>query len=150
MKNIEMEFEGYWGIPATEKVFTEDELIRLAKTQDASLIAHMIATIKKAQEGIVVTAVTVVDENGDEPTVSGADLIYEAAVGATKTLIASHTPAESTLGTTFTNNSTTYLALEVDADDPRIAYVTHIAEGDGTVDVTVGTETVTITIADPS
>ena len=150
MKNIEMEFEGYWGIPATEKVFTEDELIRLAKTQDASLIAHMIATIKKAQEAIVVTAVSVVDENGDAPTEDDSDLIYEAAVGATKTLIVSHTPAESTLATTFTNNSDTYLALTVDADDPRIAYVTHIAEGDGTVDVTVGTETVTITIADPS
>lgn len=150
MKNIEMEKEGYFGIPATEKVFTEDELIRLAKTQDAALIQHLIATVKKAQEGIAVTTVTVVDENGDEPTASGDDLVYEVAEGATKTLIASHEPAESTLGTTFTNNSGTYLDLVVDSDDPRIAYVTHIASGDGTVDVTVGTETVTITISDPS
>lgn len=150
MKNLELEKEGYFGIPATEKVFTEDELIRLAATQDASLIPHMIATIKKAQESIVVTEVTVVDEHGDAPTTSGDDLIYEAAVGTTKTLIASHTPAESTLATTFTNNSTSYLDVVIDADDPRIAYVTHIDDGDGTVDVTVGTETITITIADPT
>ena len=150
MKNIEMDYEGYWGIPATAQVFTEDELIRLAKTQDASLIQHLIATVKKAQESIVCTSVTVVDENGDEPTVDDSDLIYEAAVGATKTLIASHEPAESTLPTTFTNNSDTYLSLVLDADDPRIAYVTHIESGTGTVDVTVGTETITITINDPS
>lgn len=154
MKNIEMTKEGYWGIPKTEKVFTEDELIQLAATQDASLIPHMIATIKKAQDSIAITAVTITDENGDAPTTvtAGGSTTYEyyPPVGTTKTLIASHTPAESTKDTTWTNNSTTYLDVEVDKDDPRIAYVTHKTSGTGTVTATVGSTSYVVTIKNPS
>lgn len=149
MKNIEITKEGYWGIPATEKVFTEDELIQLAKTQDANLIPHLIAGLKKGQD-ITITAVSIKDENGDAPTDSSDDHIYTLAVGATKTLIASHTPAESTKATTWTNNSSTYLTLEVDKDDPRIAYVTHKASGSGTVTCTVGATSYIVTINNPS
>ena len=153
MKNIEMTCEGYWGIPKTEKVFTEDELIQLADTQDASLIPHMIATIKKAQDAISITAVTITDENGDAPTTVTGDSTtyeYEMAVGAKKTLTASHTPAESTKDTTWTNNSSTYLTVEVDKDDPRVAHVTHKASGTGTVTATCGSTSYAVTIVNPS
>ena len=153
MKNIEMTKEGYWGIPKTEKVFTEDELIQLADTQDASLIPHLIATAKKAQDSIAITAVTITDENGDAPTTVTGDSTtyeYEMAVGATKTLTASHTPAESTKDTTWTNNSSTYLTVEVDKDDPRVAHVTHKTSGTGTVTATCGSTSYVVTIVNPS
>lgn len=154
MKNIEMEKEGYWGIPKTEKVFTEDELIKLAWTQDAGLIPHLIATVKKAQDAIVITAVAIKDEDGNAPetVTAGGSTTYEyyPPVGTTKTLIASHTPAESTKDTTWTNNSTTYLDVEVDKDDPRIAYVTHKTSGTGTVTATVGSTSYVVTIKNPS
>ena len=153
MKSIEMTKEGYWGIPKTETVFSEDELIQLADTQDASLIPHLIATVKKAQDSIAITAVTIKDEDGNAPTtVTGDSTTYEyyPPVGATKTLIASHTPVESTKDTTWTNNSSTYLDVEVDKDDPRIAYVTHKASGTGTVTATVGSTSFVVTIKNPS
>lgn len=153
MKNIEIEKEGYWGIPKTEKVFTEDELVKLADTKDASLIPHLIATVKKAQDSIVITAVTIKDEDGNAPeTVTGDSTTYEyyPPVGTTKTLYASHTPEESTKDTTWTNNSSTYLTVVVDKDDPRIAYVTHKASGTGTVTATVGSTSYVVTIKNPS
>ena len=153
MKSITLTKEGYWGIPKTEKIFTEDELITLANTKDQNLIPALIATVKKAQDAISITAVTIKDENGDAPTTVTGDSTtyeYEMAVGATKTLTASHTPAESTKDTTWTNNSSTYLEVVVDKDDPRVAYVTHKASGTGTVTATVGSTSYVVTITNPS
>lgn len=154
MKAIELEKEGYWGIPKTEKIFTEDELIQLAKTQDAALIPHLIATAKKAQDAIVITAVAIKDEDGNAPetvTAGGSTTYqYEMPVGSTKILTASHTPAESTKDTIWTNNSTTYLTTEVDPDDPRVCRVTHKTSGSGTVTATVGGTSYVVTIVNPS
>ena len=153
MKSLEITKEGYWGIPKTEKVFTEDELVTLAHTQDPALIPQLIATVKKAQDAISVTAVTIKDENGTEPTTVTGDSTtyqYQMPVGSTKTLTASHTPAESTKDTTWTNNSSTYLTVVVDANDPRVAHVTHKASGTGSVTATCGSTSYVVTIVNPS
>ncbi len=149
MKSIEITKEGYWGIPATEKVFTEDELIQFAQTQDAGLIPYVIAELKKAKE-ITITAVAVKDGNGNSPTTVDTAHVFEVPIGDTITLVATHTPAESTKATTWANGSTTYLTMVVDPDDPRIVHVTHKASGSSTITATVGSTSYVVTISNPS
>lgn len=141
MVNLEITREGYEGIPAMAETLTEDDLRQVARGRDVQLIPHLVAAVKKAQEGIVVTGVTVTDGNG---AVVGATLTLN--VGDEVTLMGKHEPATSTAATGWTNSAPTYAAMMVNPDDTRVITVKALAAGSTNLSCTSGAGSATIAV----
>ncbi len=141
MVNLEITREGYEGIPAMAETLTEDDLRQVARGRDVQLIPHLVAAVKKAQEGIAVTGVTVTDENGN--TVSGT---LTLKVGDEVTLTGKHEPATSTATTGWTNSDPTYAAMMVNPDDTRVISVKALAAGSTNLACTSGAGSATIAV----
>lgn len=141
MVNLEITREGYEGIPAMAETLTEDDLRQVARGRDVQLIPHLVAAVKKAQENITVTGVTVTDENGN--TVSGT---LTLKVGDEMTLLGSHEPATSTTETKWTNSAATKLGMAIDPDDVRRVTVKALKAGSSTLKCACGAGSFSITV----
>ena len=105
------------------------------------LIPHLVAAVKKAQEGIAVTGVTVTDGSGN--TVSGT---LTLKVGDEVTLTGKHEPVTSTAATGWTNSNPTYAAMMVNPDDTRVITVKALAAGSTNLACTSGAGSATIAV----
>lgn len=141
MVNLEITREGYEGIPAMAETLTEDDLRQVARGRDVQLIPHLVAAVKKAQEGIVVTGVTVTDGNG---AVVGATLTLN--VGDEVTLMGKHEPATSTAATAWTNSAATKVGITVDPDDMRRVAIKALKAGSSTLKCACGAGSFSIAV----
>lgn len=144
MKNIEIVCEGYEGIPAMAETLTEDELRQLARGRDVTLLPHAIAAIKKAQEGIAVTMVSVFDENG--AAVEGSLSLH---VGDALSLKGTHVPETSTAETRWTNSDGSTLKMDIDAADRRKVSLVALKAGSSTLkcECGAGSASIAVTVA---
>lgn len=141
MVNLEITREGYEGIPAMAKTLTEEDLRQVARGRDVQLIPHLVAAVKKAQEGIAVTGVTVTDGSGN--TVSGT---LTLKVGDEVTLTGKHEPATSTAATVWTDSDPSKASMAIDADDHRVIHVKALAAGSTNLVCTCGAGSATIAV----
>lgn len=141
MVNLEITREGYEGIPAMAETLTEDDLRQVARGRDVQLIPHLVAAVKKAQEGIAVTGVTVTDGSGNK--VSGT---LTLKVGDEVTLTGKHEPATSTAATEWTDSDPSKASIAIDADDHRVIHVRALAAGSTNLVCTSGAGSATIAV----
>lgn len=141
MVNLEITREGYEGIPAMAETLTEDDLRQVARGRDVQLIPHLVAAVKKAQENITVTGVTVTDENG-----ATMEATLTLNVGDEKTLLGTHEPATSTAETKWTNTAATKLGMTIDPDDVRRVTVKALKVGSSTLKCACGAGSFSITV----